>query len=511
MSTIDRIPPSQLEKANTLHALSWRFSGKPQGNLTIAHYNTLAKCIEDEIECTIVGKSIKNFSNSLKDGTLRGFKQNTTKETLAGYVLVKAGVIDEVEVLRNPHKGYNHPVRKYWIMYEEHYEQIKALLPADAQLPAVTIETNYSVAESFFLKPILSYFQNTVWMIYTRARTGGIYRHVLRIGAEKSGYLNKVSMKNGSTQVEDYIGEVGMDASQGYLIFDLVTRESRLKHLHIKLKVGRGALPRVAIGQSNFISTFRDQIMTDAVVFMLAPNTPDAEAAATCFLPDTPAYLGLSPGIRRYLYMQHKCRLIAPRTDIINSHQLTEWLENQRMTKEPSTLDPVLLRLCDTYSAFYLTPAGRLEERRFCIRFDRNVEEIRAVAATDCRDRLLNAEIFRRGNTVSLFQKEIAGRETHNAFLSFEIPFDKNPEVPWFAGFVCGGWQGLNGSGSRALVIPNAVPEFETRGKQWAVEYFGRNRERYRPKQPAFRISFRGLGLAFAAWLESRLAKPGLT
>ena len=122
------IPCDLQEKAGTLIDLVWRFSEKPRGN-TIRHFNALAEHIGISIECTIAGRSVKNFVNTLKNGTLRGFLRNTTKETLSAFVLVKTGLIADVEVLRDKSgRGYNHPVHKYMVIFEEHYDNLRSIL-----------------------------------------------------------------------------------------------------------------------------------------------------------------------------------------------------------------------------------------------------------------------------------------------------------------------------------------------------------------------------------------------
>jgi hypothetical protein len=461
------IPLEQQEKARVLLALAWHFSRKPKGSGTINHHNALARHIEDEIECTIVGRSLKNFAKSLdnSDSSLAGFKRNTTKVTLAAFVLKKDGLIDEVEVVRDKsNRGINHPHPKYWIMFEENYESLKSRLPPAEQTPSPPRHETPDHEETCPLKPVMPYFEGTDWFLFSRARTGGIYRLLLTIEKEKIGHLNKVYVKNGSTQVEDYTGWVGADVGQEYLVFNLVTCESQKKHLHIKVKVGSGTLPQLEMGQSNFVSSFSPQIMSDAVVLMRAPKNADLDTAAKCLLPGTPEYLELPLCLRRYFHEMDKCRLISPRPDIINLHQLEEWVNAQRKQKEPFKQDKVLAKYCNNYAVYYQTSEGLLEERSICIFFDLNVEETSASAATDYRDEPQGFCVFRRGNWLTLFQKEPVSWETSHYYLSFQIHLQaKDPEPFSFEGHVSGFWQGLNGSVSRALVIKKSVPEAKSR------------------------------------------------
>lgn len=420
------------------------------------------------------GKSIKHFSRSLGVGSLTGFKRSTTKESLAAFVLVKAGIIEieDVEVKRDPtHRGFNHPEHRYWLMFEERYADLQKLLPYPVpQPPALSAP---SLLDIYPLEPVLPYYECTNWFVYSRARKGGIYRHILKIEPEKAGHFNKVFLKNASSGVEDYIGFVGMDIAKGYLIFNLVTQHSRQKHLHVKVKCSLGTYPKVAVGQMNCISSFSNQIISDVVVFERSPKDVDIERAAR-FLPlDSPEYLELPLCLRRYFHQMGKCRLHAPKTDIISLHQLDEWVNDQLEKKEPSKTDPILLQLCDDYAVFYETPESNIEQRFISIYKDVNVEEVSAAAAPDYRAEFRHAEVYRYEETVTLFQTEIVGSQTRTCNLSFKIPLVAKAQASWyFEGLVMGFWQGLGGSASRALIVNKKIPEFEAKTKQLVHDFF---------------------------------------
>ena len=113
-------------------------------------------------------------------------------------------------------------------------------------------EKKFFQKNDVFLKEIPEYFKNTKWYFYHKDEND-CSKYIFEI-KNRDAYLF-TSDRN----YENYIGNIYCSNNNSFLIVDMLTENSKQKHLHLKIKCGLGTFPSLMIGHYSIISSHQKQ------------------------------------------------------------------------------------------------------------------------------------------------------------------------------------------------------------------------------------------------------------
>lgn len=419
------VTQNEITKVNQLIDQIWQLSGLPKGG-SIADYNILAWQIIDEIRCDISGKSIKELAEVNMTQPLKGFLKNTTKEVLALYFFYKTGRIREEKFELLSGNKTRKPKPLYWRLY----------LKIESKPELVRIN-DYPDG----LCPIPEQFTNTKWWCYA-ASPHGVFKQLLVISADKhrNGF-NKVEVLSGVEAYEDFEGFVALDVTQCYLIIDAITKLSKQKNVHAKVRLGRGVkLPNISIGQMSFISSYESKILSRTLILERIADESEIELLPAGHIEYSSKNIETIPDlVKDYLHSKEKNRLASPIQDIANYKDLAVWIDEQRSNKQADEIlksyegNYYLYRcICDDDEEHYL------EENRMRLQYCPAEHKMHVVLMQHDMKALQSSNVNRYDKYISVLWETKINQETRTLFLNFQIGHINFDGFQCFTGIMTG-------------------------------------------------------------------------
>ena len=466
------ISQEELARVNQLIDHVWQLSGLPKGK-SIADFNSLAWQINDEINCDVIGKSIKELSEICPQQPLKGFLKNTTKEVLALFFLYKTGRLkeDKFEFLIGNKTKKPRPL--YWRQY----------------LKAETIpEQKSTVDYPDGLCPVPEQFADTKWWCYASSPQG-IFRQLLIISSEKhrNGF-NKIEVITDVEAYEDFDGYVAMDLTQCYLIFDAVTKVSKQKNVHVKVRLGRGVkMPSISLGQMNFISSYESKILTKTIILERITDDQKLENLISGHIEFASRSMNTIPDlIKDYLYKKEKNRLASPIQDIANFEDLSIWMSEQR---EKEISDEILKSYQGNYYLYRCVCDENeehcLEENRIRFQFCPAENKMHSVLIQKDMIALQTTNVNRYDKFISVLWETKFNQEVRTLFLNFQIGHMNFEGFQCFTGIMTGVSRRHDTIVSSRVLIVKECVEFSRIDDERIRSFFQKENNEIINKQPA--------------------------
>ena len=218
------------------------------------------------------------------------------------------------------------------------------------------------------LKPTRPYFQNTYWRMQMRT-TDGIHQHIVYISDQERDGISACELFVHQTTHEDYYGSVGFDGSERWLVFNLFTKDSIDKSVHIKMAVPGSSRPTLMIGQVNYISTANPTQVNSDLITMEKLDIPDGNFLNYLkkILYNSDEYQELPEEDRRFFENVEETRLCTPsrlisdRSDF--KQQIDDFLHERRIKKGAGIKFPANF----LNQNFYIYTLEILDEERPCL------------------------------------------------------------------------------------------------------------------------------------------------
>jgi hypothetical protein len=270
--------------------------------------------------------------------------------------------------------------------------------------------------------PKMQKFLNTTWYIYfiiIMHRTPKIGRTILRIGNTPKDVETEVYKSYG---LNDYIGSVEFDNSKKFLIFNLKSKDTLERWVHIKADVNTGGLPQIILGQYQNIGIGGVSLIFSNVILQYVDASMEESATARIF-EETDTDFSLVPeSIKKYLY-DIKLNYAETTTQIYSLDSLKRYVESyefEERTKE------TYLRLDDKWNAIISTPKYSLEQSSRS-KYEKPVSDLKLFLESEIGLKILDIP-FRKssGDFLINFPYEVFQQRLRHCDIFILIVFDSN-------------------------------------------------------------------------------------
>lgn len=273
--------------------------------------HTLGKEITDIVTDNFnIEVSVKTFDR-LIDSIRKEEKQlvidddSKAMQLLCALVLKKYGHINNISVQKG--RGNNNEPKKIYV------NEFRRIFNEQIGLHSNKIK-------------IPTYFLNTNWFIYAKTEKAITVRELIIFDTSDTSDTSDENIAEyilNDKEVDDYKGNVRLDKTERYLVFNLNTKEEGHKSLHIKLKKGSGTKPELMLGQMNYID-HDSELWTLNIVALKQKECKTKTGIFNFNSNDIPIE------IRNYLLKSEKTSLTIPKETITDLIRLNIYMVNKK-------------------------------------------------------------------------------------------------------------------------------------------------------------------------------------